>query len=106
MDTQGCDETSPNERPQPLAEQNGRSRALREGYIDGETSRRLGKRLALGALVGIDERSMGFRAGYFERQNQDSTRTGVLDAGNASRPDERGARGSTHAKPTTAGAYL
>jgi hypothetical protein len=107
MDTQGCDEPSPNERPQTLAEQNGRSLAFREGYIDGETSRRLGKRLALGALVGIDERSIGFRAGYFERQNRDSTRAGVLDAGNVSRPDDRdGARGSTHAKPTTASAYL
>src|SRR5262245_12770503 len=59
-----------NEKPELLAEQNAWSLAFTAGYVDGETSRRLGKRLALGVLVGIDERSMGFRAGYFERQNE------------------------------------
>ena len=63
------------EKSKLLAEQNGWSLVHAQGYVDGETSRRLGKAPALHALVGIDEYSMGFRAGYFERQNQD-TRAG------------------------------
>jgi len=53
-----------------LAEQNGWSLAFAQGYVDGKTSRRLGKTPALHAVVGIDERSMGFRAGYFERASR------------------------------------
>lgn len=60
------------ERSKQLAEQNGWSLAYAQGSVDGETSRRLGKAPALHALVGIDEYSLGFRAGYFERQNLDS----------------------------------
>ena len=59
------------EKSKLLAEQNGWSLAHAQGFVDGETSRRLGKTPALHALVGIDEYSMGFRAGYFERQNTD-----------------------------------
>ena len=64
------------EKSEVLAERNGWSPAYMQGYVEGEISRRLGTKLALHALVGIDERSVGFRAGYFERQNQDLTRTG------------------------------
>jgi len=61
-----------NERSKQLAEQNGWTLAFAQGNVDGESSRRLGKAPALHALVGIDEYSLGFRAGYFERQNLDS----------------------------------
>ena len=62
------------EKSKLLAEQNGWSLEFAQGFVDGETSRRLGKAPALLALVGIDERSMGFRAGYFERQDREPAR--------------------------------
>src|SRR5262245_7546801 len=62
------------EKSKLLAELNGWSLAFAQGYVEGETSRRLGKTPSLHVLVGIDETSMGFRAGYFERQSNDSTR--------------------------------
>ena len=62
------------EKSKLLAEQNGWSLPHAQGFVDGETSRRLGKAPALHALVGIDEYSMGFRAGYFERQSQELAR--------------------------------
>jgi hypothetical protein len=67
------------ERSKQLAEQNGWTLAFAQGNVDGESSRRLGKAPALHALVGIDEYSLGFRAGYFERQNLDS-RVGRTEA--------------------------
>ena len=67
------------ERSKQLAEQNGWSLAYAQGNVDGETSRRLGKAPALHAVVGIDEYSLGFRAGFFERQNLD-TRVGRLES--------------------------
>ena len=57
------------ERSKQLAEQNGWSLAYAQGKVDGETFRRLGKAVAPHARVGIDEYSLGFRAGYFERQD-------------------------------------
>ena len=57
------------ERSKQLAEQNGWSLAYAQGKVDGETFRRLGKAVAPHARVGIDEYSLGFRAGYFERKN-------------------------------------
>ena len=68
-----------NERSKQLAEQNGWTLAFAQGNVDGESCRRLGKAPALHALVGIDEYSLGFRAGYFERQNLDS-RVGRTEA--------------------------
>lgn len=67
------------EKSKLLAEQNGWSLAYAQGYVDGETSRRLGKSPALHALVGIDEVSMGFRAGYFDRQSHDMARAGKAE---------------------------
>ena len=60
------------EKSKLLAEQNGWSLAHAQGFVEGETSRRLGTAPSLHALVGIDEYSLGFRAGYFERKNQDA----------------------------------
>ncbi len=56
------------EKTKVLAEKNGWSLAMAEGYVDGEISRRRGKAPSTHAQVGIDEYSMGFRAGYYERQ--------------------------------------
>ena len=39
-----------------------------KGFIDGETARRRGKAPSKLTLIGIDEYSLGFRAGYFERR--------------------------------------
>ena len=52
-----------------VAEKNGWSLAQAEGYIDGETFRRRGKTPSTYARIGIDEYSLGFRAGYYERQH-------------------------------------
>ena len=60
------------EKSKLLAEQHGWSLAHAQGYVDGETSRRLGKVPTLHARVGMDEYSLGFRAGFFERQDQGS----------------------------------
>jgi hypothetical protein len=67
------------EKSKLLAEQNGWSLAHAQGFVDGETSRRLGKMPTLHFRVGIDEYSLGFRAGFFERQDQESS---VSRAGN------------------------
>jgi hypothetical protein len=51
-----------------LAESNGWSLAHAEGFVDGESYRRRGLQPSQGALIAIDDYSMGFRAGYFERR--------------------------------------
>jgi len=58
-----------------LAEKNGWSLARAEGYVDGESFRRRGKRPPNYVLIGIDEYCQGFRAGYFERKNPGPGRT-------------------------------
>ena len=63
-----------------VAEEKGWSVARAQGYCDGEISRRRGKWPSKYALVGIDDYCLGFRAGYFERQQ----------AGLASRAIRRG----------------
>ena len=60
------------EKSKLLAEQYGWSLSYVQGLVDGETSRRLGKAPTLQALVGIDEYSLGFRAGYFDRQTYEA----------------------------------
>jgi len=72
------------EKSKLLAEQNGWSLAHAQGFVDGETSRRLGKTPSLHALVGIDEYSSGFRAGFFERQAQETQ--GAVPESAARRP--------------------
>ena len=61
------------EKIKVLAERSGWSPAYAEGYIDGETSRRRGTTPSKYAQIGIDEYCLGFRAGYYERQNPAST---------------------------------
>ena len=55
------------DRAKQLAELNGWSLAFAQGHVDGETLRRLGSTLAAHARVGIDQYSLGVRAGYFAR---------------------------------------
>ncbi len=50
-----------------LAERNGWSIARAQGFVDGELSRRRGGVPSTYARVGIDDYSLGFRAGYYER---------------------------------------
>ena len=61
------------EKIKVLAEKNGWSVMRAEGYLDGETCRRLGNTPSRYVQVGIDEYSAGFRASYYERQNLAST---------------------------------
>ena len=61
------------EKSKVLAEQHGWSLTIAEGYVDGEACRRRGKAPPAHALVGMDEYSEGFRAGYYAR-TPDSTR--------------------------------
>ena len=55
-----------------LAERNGWSIARAQGFVDGEMSRRRGGVPSVHAGVGIDDYSLGFRAGYYERGNLQS----------------------------------
>lgn len=58
-----------------LAENNGWSLVQAKGYIDGEIYRRRSEMPSTYARIGIDEYCLGFRAGYYERQNQNKTKT-------------------------------
>jgi len=61
-----------------LAEQNSWSTAYTEGYLEGRHHHRLGKPPGAYARVGIDEYPLGYRAGYFERKNPESTQVQTL----------------------------
>jgi hypothetical protein len=58
----------PKEKFKVLAEEHGWSLAHAEGFVDGESYRRRGRRPPKYVLVCLDEYSQGFRAGYFERK--------------------------------------
>lgn len=60
------------EKIKVLAEKNGWSLMWAEGYVDGEAYRRRRRVPSTYAQVGIDEYSLGFRAGFYERQNTTS----------------------------------
>jgi len=55
------------EKSRVLAEQNGWPIISAKGYVDGEVFRKRRKDPPLHAMVGIDDYSEGFRAGYFGR---------------------------------------
>ena len=55
------------EKSQMLAEQYGWSLSTAQGYVDGETFRKGHRAATDDVLVGIDDYSLGFRAGYFNR---------------------------------------
>ena len=58
----------PIKKSKALAEEMGWTLERAEGYVEGERYRR--RRLALSEYqkVGIDEYALGFRAGYFKRE--------------------------------------
>ena len=58
-----------------LAERNGWSVDRARGYVDGETCRQRARKPSKYALIGIDEYSLGFRAGYYERRNGSAVAT-------------------------------
>ena len=55
------------EKSQVLAEQYGWPLPSAKGYVDGETFRKRHKTPPIHAIVGIDDYSEGFRAGYYCR---------------------------------------
>jgi hypothetical protein len=63
------------ERCRALAEKNGWSLARAEGFLDGESFRRLALTPPKHAQVGIDEYCLGFRAGYYERKTRSVTQS-------------------------------
>jgi hypothetical protein len=62
------------QKSRALAEKNGWSLEFAEGFLKGEYSSRCGARLSAYGTVGLDDYCLGFRAGYFERQNRAATR--------------------------------
>ena len=55
------------EKSKVLAEQHGWSLTIAEGFVDGEACRKRGRTPPQHALVGMDEYSAGFRAGFYNR---------------------------------------
>ena len=55
------------EKSKVLAERHGWPLTVAEGYVDGEAFRKRGRTPPPHALVGMDEYSEGFRAGYYAR---------------------------------------
>lgn len=62
------------EKFKALAEKNNWSVSYAQGFIEGEAVRRSAQPAPRVALIGIDQYALGFRAGYFERRTQDTTR--------------------------------
>ena len=82
--TDGTMQVLSQEKIKVLATRNGWSLVRAEGYIDGETCRRRGTTPSKVAQIGIDEYSLGFRAGYYERKDPGLTRSGKPGA-----PDQK-----------------
>ena len=55
------------EKSKVLAERNGWTLAHAEGYVEGQRARKRGTMPQKYVLVGLDDYSQGFRAGYFSR---------------------------------------
>ena len=68
------------EKSQVLAEQYGWPPPSAKGYVDGETFRKRRKAAPLHTLVGIDDYSEGFRAGYFHRSISEQALAGKPSA--------------------------
>ena len=72
-----------------LAARNSWSLAQAEGYIDGDTCRRRGTTPSMVAQIGIDDYSLGFRAGFYERNLPGLTRSGKPDTPDRVRHNSR-----------------
>lgn len=57
-----------------VADRNGWTLTKAEGYLHGVTLRQSGKAPSNYLQVGIDEYCRGFRAGYYERRDNDSSK--------------------------------
>jgi len=68
------------QKSQVLAQQYGWPPLSAKGYVDGETFRKWRKEPPLYALVGIDDYSEGFRAGYFHRSISEQALAGKPSA--------------------------
>ena len=73
-DAEGSIQSLSRNKFRALAELNNWSIAYAEGYFNGKANRVLGKQPTSYAMIGIDQYSGGFRAGYFARHNTDSIR--------------------------------
>ena len=60
-----------------IARKYGWSPKFAEGFLKGEYSRRSSAKLSRYCMVGIDDYSAGFRAGYFGRRHAASPRAGI-----------------------------
>jgi hypothetical protein len=65
--TEGNMKSLAHEKTKVLADKHGWSLSKAEGFLDGEVFRRRAKAPPTHAQVGIDDYSLGFRAGYYER---------------------------------------
>ena len=81
-----------------LVATNGWSPDFAAGFLKGEYSRKSSARLSPYAMVGLDEYCLGFRAGYFERQNPAATR---VETPAAPEPAAQSVRGTPVAGSTT-----
>jgi hypothetical protein len=78
------------EKAQTLAEQYGWPLPSAKGYVDGETFRKRGEEPPVYPMVGIDDYSEGFRAGYFHRPLSESAlRGGISSFPSAPAPQHR-----------------
>ncbi len=68
------------EKVKVVAERNGWSLTHAKGFVDGDRTRRRGAAPSKYAQVGIDEYSLGFRAGYFERSKPAPMHDGIVAA--------------------------
>jgi hypothetical protein len=60
-----------------LSERNRWSMERAQGFVDGEISRRRGVTPSRHTQVGIDEYSLGFRAGYYPRKESQRTNSRI-----------------------------
>jgi hypothetical protein len=77
------------QKSRALADKNGWSIEFAEGFLKGEYSRRCGARLSAHGTVGLDDYCLGFRAGYFERQDKAATHAETTSAQNRSTQNVR-----------------
>ena len=89
------------QKSKALAETNGWSPDFAAGFLKGEYSRRSSVRLSAYAMVGLDEYCLGFRAGYFERQNPAATRAESRAAPERAAQNVRAAAVAASTTPTT-----
>ena len=61
-------DASSSAKAKTIAEKMGWSLTQAEGYIEGQSYRRIGLRLTAYHKVGIDDYAKGFRAGFFGKE--------------------------------------